>query len=185
MINLLPIEIKRQIRAGRTNTALIRYIVFLGISVAFLISACFMSYLILTSSKTAAEKLITINQSKNSSTSVITGQANSIIASLTTAKDILDQQTNYSDIITGIGAVLPSGIILDSLSLTNDTIGMPITLRAHARTTDDVASLKTNFQQSRLFSNFSLTSLTAGSNSSVGYPVVISVGITINKSTTQ
>lgn len=185
MINLLPNIIKQQIRAGRTNTVLVKYIIVLVLSVAFLASACYISYLFLTNSKTGAERLLAITQSKNTESTSITDQANAISASLATAKNILDQQVSYSNIITELAAVLPAGVILDSLSLTNSVIGTPIILKAHAKTADNVATLKANFQKSQLFSNYNMTSLTTSSDRTTDYPVVINIGITINKSISQ
>jgi Tfp pilus assembly protein PilN len=182
MINLLPDETKKSIRAARTNTALVRYIIFTGFAIVFLALACTTSYLILDNSKTAAENAVTNIKTKNSSYSPVTNQANELISNLAIAKNILNQQISYSTIITGIAAVLPSGVVLEApLTLTNDTIGAPMTLKAHARTSSDETTLKANFQQSPLFSGYNLQSLTNNLAGSTDYPFLISFSITINK----
>jgi Tfp pilus assembly protein PilN len=181
MINLLPDDIKQQIRAARTNTYLIKYIFFLIISVVFLGLACSTSYLFLSTSKTSAEQTIAIDQTKSNSYSSVISQANAISTSLSTANSILDQQISYSDIIMGIAAALPNGVVLDALSLSDSTLGAPIVMTAHARTTDAATALKANFQKSPLFSNYSLQSLSSSTGSIPGYPIGITISITINK----
>lgn len=186
MINLLPDDTKQQLRAARTNTVLIRYVIFLVFAVIFLGLACGTSYFILSTSKTDAEKIIASDQTKNGSYVSVLNQINAIAANISKAKSILAQRISYSDIITGLAAILPPGVILDSpLTLTNDMIGTPITLKARAQSAGDETALKANIQKSLLFSNYSLQSLTTNSSDLTGYPVLISIGITINKSVAQ
>jgi Tfp pilus assembly protein PilN len=182
MINLLPDDTKRQIRAARANSSLVKIIIFLGFSFIFLVLACVASYMFLDNSKTDAEKVITTNQSKSNSYSSVSSQAKAIESKLSTAKSILNQQILYSNIITGIATVLPNGVVLDDLSLSNDTLGTPMVLKLRARTYDQVVNLKNNFQKSLLFSGYSLQSLQSDPNDTTGYPVQITVGVTINKS---
>jgi len=181
MINLLPDETKASIRAARTNTTLIKYLIFVGFSSLFLAMACATSYLILNDSKTNAEKTISNVQTKNSSYSPVTKKADEFVLNLSKAKVILDEQISYSEIITGLANSLPSDVILESpLSLSNDTIGAPMPLRAYAKTSNSEPTLKSNFQKSSIFSNYSLQSVTNNSGSS-DYPFLISFNITINK----
>jgi Tfp pilus assembly protein PilN len=171
MINLLPNGTKQQIRAARTNAILLNYIIFLGLAIIFLALACAATYLILTNEKNSAT-----NQPKTTQSSQTDNQS--------TAKDILDQQISYSNIITGIAAALPSGVILDKLSLSNNSFNMPLTLQFYARSTDDAAKLKDNFK-STLFSNPSIQSTLTDSNGPSGYPNKITISVTINKGAAQ
>jgi Tfp pilus assembly protein PilN len=181
MINLLPDETKRQIRAARANTSLIKYVIFLGFSVVFLGLACGTAYLSLMNSKTSAENIIANSQSKNNSNSSVTSQYNTIVANFAIASSILNQQVSYSNIIMDLAAALPTGTVLDTISLTNDTLNAPMALKIRAKTTDAVATIKANFQKSSMFSNYSLQSLSSSASNGSGYPVEISIGITINK----
>jgi Tfp pilus assembly protein PilN len=137
----------------------------------------------LANNKAAAENTITVNQSKSNSYSSVLNQANAITANLATAKNILNQQISYSNIIMGLAQVLPSGVVLDgTLSLSKDTINVPIVIKMRAKTTDDIAKLKANFQESSIFTNYNLQSMTSNPNDLTGYPVAVTIGITINKS---
>ena len=181
MINLLPDETKKQLRAARSNTGLVKYVVFLGCSVIFLAVACQVSYVFLNGTKIEAEKIITNNESKSDSYLSVSSQANAIVAKLSTAKTILDKQVSYSSIIMGIGAVLPEGVVLDELSLSSTSLSSTTSLKMHAKTTGLTDKLKTNFQQSTLFSNFTIQSSNTSSADNSGYPVEINASISINR----
>jgi len=182
MINLLPDETKRQLRAARTNSSLIKYIIFLLISIVFLSLACAASYVIMNDSHTNAEKIIATSQTKSDSYLSVVNQATALSQKLLLTKNILDQQISYSNIIMGLAAVFPEGVVIDSLSLSNSTIGTPTTIKARAKTASDSTLLKTNLQNSLLFSNYSLKSITTDPSDTTGYPVLINIEITINKS---
>lgn len=181
MINLLPDNTKRQLRAARTNSSLIKYIMFLILSVIFLASVSAGSYLILNNSKTAAEKNIASSQTKSGSYLSVLNQANAISQNILQAKGILDKQISYSDIIIGLAKTLPEGVIINTLSLSDSTIGTPITIKALGKTSDDSTLLKTNMQKSTQFSNYNLKSVSTDPNDTTGHPILISFEITINK----
>lgn len=181
MINLLPEETKRQLRAAHTNVLLFKYLLVLGAGAAFLSLAFGASYIFLTNNKVAIEKLEDNSQSTVSLYSVAQKQLNSIVSSVTTAKNILDQQVSYSNIIAGIAAALPTGVIIDKLTVDNSTIGKPITLIAKAKSADSAPLMKDSFASSTLFSNYNLLSMTTDVSDPSGFPVQISFSITINK----
>ncbi|HZJ34981.1 MAG TPA: PilN domain-containing protein [Candidatus Angelobacter sp.] len=183
MINLLPYDTKQQLRAAHANSILIKYMIFLGFAIAFLALACATVYFLLLNNKTIAEELAKNAQPTKAATSYSSAkqQAETMRTNIATAKSILDQQTNYSNIITEIAAALPAGIMLDKLSLSNSTIGTPITLEASALSAANVPKMKENFEKSTLFSNYSLGSIVTDQSDSSGYPVTISINVTINK----
>jgi flagellar basal body-associated protein FliL len=90
VINLLPDEAKRQIKAGRTNVVLVRYIIFLIFAVLFLVAILVAVYLLLMSNKATAEQAIKVDSSKDTSYLSVQAQADSLRANLATSKSILD-----------------------------------------------------------------------------------------------
>ena len=177
MINLLPYETKKQTKAARMNVIILRYIFILFISAAFLAAACGVIYFfIIDGSETSTS--VASNQTSNSS---IQEQADTLRTNLATAKSILDDQVTYNNIITGIATVLPTGTILDSLSLSEGSFGTTTNLKILSRTADNETKLKENFKNSTLFSNYKLQSSTPNTNTSSGYPYTINISITINK----
>lgn len=181
MINLLPDDTKKQLRAARTNTILIRYIMTVISAALFLGLVIFGSYYIMNDSKNVAESAITGVKINNSSYSPITTKSNTFISDLSVAKKILAKQISYSSIIKNLINALPTGVILESpFSISNNNMNMPITLKADAKLSSDEVSLKNNLQSSSTFSNYSLQSVNSNSDATSNYPYVITFSITIN-----
>lgn len=181
MINLLPYDLKRQVKAARTNIRLINYITILSMGIVFLCGISFVVYSVLLGTKVNAENLAAENASKSSAYNAVRSQADALRASLASAKVTLDKEIVYTRVITGIAGVMPSGVVLENLSLSPSTFGTPITLQAYARSINDAIALKDSFQQSPLFSNVSFESLSTGAQTSA-YPLTVSLNVTINKS---
>lgn len=175
MINLMPYDAKKQTRAARTNTVLFQYIVILGLSLAFLSLVCVATYYFIYSNKPK-----TANGNNSSS---IQSQASTVRNNLATAKNILDRQVSYSDVITGIAAALPTGTILDSISLTDASFGSTTNLKILSRSNTSEPKLKEGFSGSRLFSNYQLQSANANQGGPTDYPFVINISVIINKVT--
>jgi len=180
MINLLPSETKKQLRAAHTNTILIRYIITVVLAAAFLCLVILGSYYIMSESKKTAENAITGVKTGSSSYSPTTKKSNSFVTDLSTAKNILNRRVSYSKILENLINALPAGVILESpLSISSNTLNTPITLKAHAKSSSSEATLKTNLQSNSTFLNYSLTSVTSDSTSSE-YPYLITFNLTIN-----
>lgn len=185
MINLLPDYNKKQIRAARTNVVLINYIIALSIAVVFLTLACSVVYFFLNSTKSTSEESVETGKQSTASYAVVKKQADKMTADLLSAKTVLDQQISYSDIIMGIGAALPTGVIIDTISLSNDKIDAPIALKLRAHSADLQTSIIENLQKSPLFKNCSVQSKEDVPKDTSGYPVVFNVSLTINRTAVQ
>jgi len=184
MINLLPDETKKQLRAGRANILMIKFIILLGIAVVFLSLACVAVYIFLASNKAANENSAKTGQTNNLTTSV-NQQAETLRTNLASVKSVLDQQISYSKIIMGIGAVLPIGTVLDTLVLNSDSLNSPITLSVKAKLNSDEPKLKANFDKNNLFSGYKLGTIKTDATDISGYPITISISVTINKGLAQ
>ena len=183
MINLLPDESKKQIRAARSNVILFNYIVIIFLAVIFLFGVFAAVYIVLTNTKMSAENVIKDNRSRTTSYNTVQQQSEVLKQSLSSTKSILDKEVVYSKVLTGIAGAMPAGVVINNLTLTPTTLGSPITLQAYAKTTDDALKLKDSFQKSPLFSSVSFQSLTPGVASvASGYPIGISLSLIINKS---
>lgn len=186
MINLLPNDVKRQIRAAHWNIDLRRYMIILIFALIFLAVISVGVYLILMDTKANAERLTQTHQAHVTTNATTESQAAAFKSNLTTAKSILDQQVLYTKIIAGIAQALPNGVILDGLSLNPTIIGSATTLKAHAKTDTQALSILANFQASQLFSNVSVQSLSQDkTDTTTAYPWSVTIGLTINKVVTQ
>jgi len=182
MINLLPPEEKRQLRAARANTLLIRYNIALIASTAFLGMAMGVVYVYLGNAKANSEQIITDNKAKASGYAAVESQANVFRSNLTIAKQILGNEVTYSKVILAIANLLPAGTTLDKLSLDSATFGTPTTLSAQAKSYESALALKNAFQKSTLFSDVHFQSITSNVGTQSGaYPFTVNLDVTIKK----
>ncbi|QQG51042.1 MAG: PilN domain-containing protein [Candidatus Saccharibacteria bacterium] len=181
MINLLPHEEKRQLRAARSNTLLVRYNILLIAAVGFLAVAVGITFFYLTTTKTAAENTINQNTTKVSSFSSVEAEATQFKSDLAIAKQIIDREVAYTKVILGISKLLPSGVVLENLSLDAQTFGTETTLVAHAKSYNAAIALKDSFQKSPLFSDVHFQSISSGEGDTSGYPFTVNLNITIIK----
>lgn len=181
MINLLSPNEKRQLRAARSNTLLIRYNIFLAIVLIFLLLAIGFVYVYLNNTKANAENAIVDNKAKVSDFATVEAQARQFRSNLATAKQILDSEVTYSKVIVNIAQLLPAGTILSTLNLDSATFGTELPLVAQTKSYDRAIALKDSIQNSPLFSNVHFLSITAGETANSDYPFTVTLGVTIKK----
>lgn len=179
MINLLPYEEKRQLKAARTNTLLIRYNVFLAVAVVFLGIAIGITYFFLINAKSSAEIVIGENKAKVADYAQVEAQAQLFRTNLATAKQILDSEVTYTKVMLDIARLMPSGTVLDKLSLDAQTFGTPTTMTAQASSYEAALKLKEAFQGSTILSDVNFQSITSSTSGS--YPLTVSFNVTIKK----
>lgn len=190
MINLLPEDSKRQLRAARTNVVLLRYNIVVAVSIGLLTLLCAATYLILQENQRLANEANANNLTKTTAYAKTKTAAEEYRANLATAKQILDNEVTYTDTVFGIAKLMPRGVILDNLTLGVKDFGSQITLTAQAKDYQSATNLKTNFQNSKLFSNVffqtlndSTVSASGGTSSNSAYPISVTISVKINKVT--
>lgn len=186
MINLLPTEVKRDIRAARMNIVLLHYIFVVIGAMVILALFCLTFYVILRGSQTNAVSTNKDNSAKAASYASIRKEADNYRNNLTIANKIFANSTSYTDIIVAITKLIPDGVVLDGLTLNSTTLGQQTSFSAHAKTYDDANKLKENFQDPKLshglFSNVYFQNLSANPDSgSDSYPIAIVLSAKLNK----
>lgn len=181
MINLLPEDSKKEIRAARANVTLLNYMLVLCFGVIFLALISVGVYFVLAASQSDAKKLIAVSNSKSSAYASAETQGAALRSGLSSAKTILSQEVLYTKILTGIAALMPTGVVLNGINLSPSTLGVPTTLQFYAKTTQDAIALKNGFEKSPLFSNVSFVTLAnSATGQSSDYPVNATLSLIIN-----
>ena len=185
MINLLPPDFKKQLRAARNNTVIRRYYLLLLMS-AGLLAIVFGVGFVVTLDQEA--KHISIKQESEQAAKAYEDTrkaAENFSKDLAVAKTILASDVRFSQLISDIAGVIPSGVVLRNLSLnTDDASNSPLTISANAKTYDDAVELKNSLEQSPIFENVSLVSAstnTNGEGAAAIYPVSVSVSVKFSK----
>jgi Tfp pilus assembly protein PilN len=154
MINLLPPENKAEIRAGRLNVILLNYITMTVFSMALLAALFVLSYLTLSSARHEAQRRVEENSTEISKYDKVKESAEEYRKTLATAKQILDNSTNYSTLILKIADSVPVGVTLTGLNLDKKTIGTPMVLNFTAKSKEAAFAFKSSLQEkSSIFSN--------------------------------
>ncbi|MCD8561578.1 PilN domain-containing protein [Candidatus Saccharibacteria bacterium] len=186
MINLLSDERKDEIRAARVNVILVRYIVIIAVAIVFLLGSLALSYAILEVTRQSAQAQISANDVKSDVYKETREQVESLGQSLQTAKTILDNEVPYSKVLTGIGQLMPEGTIIDTVTLTSASFsGSPTTLKVYAKTSEAAVALQSRFQSSPLFSGVSFQTIEESDETIDGYPVSVTMSLTLNKAGIQ
>lgn len=150
MINLLPFEVKKQLRAATTNVLLLRYVIITAVSVAFLLLIAGGAYLILTNLKTSAEKTIADNQANYNAYNTIKSATEDLQNSLNSAQAVMNGDIDYTGRLTKLASLMPAGVILDSWTISYDTPGKGDTLQILAKDQAAVDQFQTSLQNSNL-----------------------------------
>jgi len=154
MINLLPPDDKAEIRAGRLNIILLNYIVMTLLAMALLAVLFAFSFFTLISARHDAQRRVNENSAEIAKYKTVEDKANEYRTSLITAKQILDNSTNYSNLVLKIARTVPKGVVLTNLSLDKKTLGTPMMLNFNAESKDLAFAFKNSLQKDKTtFSN--------------------------------
>ena len=188
MINLLPDDYKKEVRAARTNVLLIRYIAIFAIAATVLGGIVTAAYIVLESRMSSAQALLEANNARTAPYASIRAEAEALRSSISSAKAIIDQKISYSKLIYEIANATPSGVTIDSLDLDPTTFGTSMTLSASAQSFDAASKLRDEFAaSSEVFSSVTLVSLESNPSAAAGdtHPISVKISVIINKGALQ
>lgn len=166
------------------NVALLRYNIITIVAAAILICFCLVFYVLLSTAQASSESKSSDNTSKAKSFDTVKAQADDYRNNLTVAKQILDKSVNYTSIIFAITKLLPSGVVLDNLTLNAADFGKQTTFSVRAKSYSDATKLKESFEKSELFTNVHLQNLSDTSDdksTTTNYPVLVTISAIFNK----
>jgi Tfp pilus assembly protein PilN len=186
MINLMPDNAKKQLRAARVNVLLVRYMGIIFLAFLFLVFILFGSHLLLNQTKASSQQLIDANDTKAEVYQATKTQVDALSAQLSEAKAILDVEVLYSKVLINFAQQMPAGTIIDKLSLESSSFsGTPLTLKVYAKSTDDAVALRDRFQTSQFFKDVSFQTITDNSGGIEGYPISATMTLTLDRKITQ
>ena len=183
MINLLPLDDRKQLHAARTNVLLLRYSIGLVFAAVFAGLTTVAIYAILTNMKLTAEATITSNQSRASNFSTVQTQADEYRKNLTNAQTVFNEEIQFSKLYLEIAHLLPANTALDSLVLDSSTIDSPMELPVKIKGEAQATALIASFKSSAVFNNeasYGTLALNTADDKEK-YPYVLTVNVKINK----
>lgn len=181
MINLLPVQSQKELQAGMTNSILIRYVILIAVTTGVVVALIALTFFQLNLTKNQAEKLALSNQEKVASFSDIESRTAAFKSDLALAKQIMDSEIHYTELLTSLASSLPSGVVMDQVSLDTATFGTPTTLSFQANSYQTAIKLKDSLQNSSMFQDVSFSSLAQSTEPSDAYPFTVQMNLTIVK----
>lgn len=181
MINLLPDSEKTEIQAARTNILLLRYIAMTILATVGLVVIMQSSSVIISNTRQSAETLIQTNDTEAGIYAETKQQVGELSSKLSSAQLVLDQEIQFSGILTGMAALMPAGTVINKIDLDVDTIQTPATVTVFGTSTDALLVLQAAFQTSPLFQNVEFQSIGDSDGSIPGYPVSVTMSVTFSK----
>lgn len=184
MINLLPDQDKAEIRAGRANNILIRYVVAIAAILVVMAIEFGGSYYMIDATRQRADAAIAENQANSQDLIEQQATVTEFRNNLATTKQILDKQVDYSQIILRIASSIPGGVIIDQLSLDSTTFNTETTLSARAKNEATALRLKDALDASPYFTNVYFNTITIDPGNTA-YPQVINLSVTYTQELTK
>ncbi|QHN43152.1 type IV pilus assembly protein PilN [Candidatus Mycosynbacter amalyticus] len=190
MINLLPPESAKQLRAARHNTLLLKYVVGLGITLGLIVLVYGATFVLMKSTELANNASSAASKQKIANYNQAAAEAKAYTANLSMAKSIFDTEVSYTTALHKIAAALPSGTVIEALNLSPTTIGTPSTLTLLAKTKQDALNVKPALEAHKIANGITIASLNEGKDSAQAaptaasdqtYPVTLNLNLTFDK----
>jgi Tfp pilus assembly protein PilN len=160
MVNLLPPETKRQIRAARTNVILYRYCLLILVTAILLGGVFAVGFLSDMSDRHRADESKAASQAAAAPYAKTKSAAQAFAADLTAARTILGGNTSFSKLVLDIAAIVPPGVVLNNLALgTTAKADTPIDISGRASSYAAAVSLKNSLEASPIFEKVNIVNV--------------------------
>ncbi len=184
MINLLPPATRRELRAGRSNSLLLRYTILLAMALVFLAIAIGITYVYLSSLGAQADATRQDNEQRAAGYAQAQTDATQLRGELSTAKTILDKNISYSLMLTRFSSILPPGTAVGGITLSEASFSQPTSMQVLIRGEQEALALSTSLTSSPYLTGAVMGRVSTNpSNSS--YPYSVEVTFTFNRSIGQ
>ena len=151
MINLLPPKRLINIRIARSNTVIRRYIELVLLSIAVIAVAVAASYYFLNNQQRDVQKTVDLNHQKVAQLEPVQGEAEELSATVNTISGLLSRNVKFSDMLTQIGSLMPSGTVLTGIQFSIEDLKSPLVVSAQVESEERAAVLRNNLADSPLF----------------------------------
>jgi len=165
MINILPTDVKEQLEYSKKNVKVRNYLLLTLLIATLLATTIGAAYWyaglqINTLQSTLADRQTQRSAYKDTEIKVQTLQSN-----LGLIEKLLNQKTQFSDLLSDVAAVLPSGTYINSIDLTGDD-KKPVQILVSAASLNQAGSVRNALLQSDRISVIDIQSITQKEDSS-------------------
>ncbi len=184
MINLLPIDLKKDYKFARKNKIIRKYIFISLIGSVGLIVIATLGLIFYKNSWNNNQSQISSIQNKLNSENIsaTNNQINNFSNTFRLVTTVLSQEVLFSKMITAIGAAMPAGTALTGLSINNTSTGINLTANATSYNTSTQIQVNLSDPTRNLFKNVDIISInnTGSGNGTNGMPFTVSLRALFN-----
>lgn len=185
MINLLPPDLKGELRAAHANVVLRKYFTTSLIALTAIViifgSAFYINY-----TNTQGYKLLLAESEQNlASLKGTRAKTKTYNTNLANARQIFANEVKLSETIDQLSSLLPPGSVLSDISLGVQQLKKPISIVAQVDTLEKAAVLKRNFEDSGLFTTVVLKDVISSQASTVAYPYTANLEVVLKPKATK
>lgn len=185
MVNLMPPVKKESILYARRNSMLIKWVIATLLGAVGLLVVVGGSMFYLAQDTSSYEDSIAQSEAylAEQNEKETLDRANEVSGNLELVVDVLSNQVLFSELLQQVGAVMPSGTILQDLSLSN-TLDGGIDLKIGAQSEEAATQAQINLsdQDNNIFVKADIISLTCGDDADEsGYPCSVSIRALFSK----
>ncbi len=174
MINLLPPQQKQAIKFGRINLILVQYIAVAVITIIALAGIIILGDNKLSNVQNQLRTEVKDGQAEVESLKGYHEEAREIASQIDTLSKLFANEVKFSELLTSIGGVMPTGSSLTQLSLNEDR-SLPINLTAQVVNEGTAAVLRKNLEESDIFSKADIVSLTVVEDANARYKYIVTI----------
>lgn len=179
MINLIPPELKQDIKYGKLNVTLVQYWVLLVMVLVMLVGLLIFGAQVVSTDQQALKESIAEKQLLLSEISGDVEAAKTLESTVETIGKLLEREVSFSQLIREIGAVIPVGANLSNLTLTGNE-SAPLVIEAEVNSQELAAVVRENLEKSDLFGFADIQSIDVSDTDSAGNALSYIVQIVVN-----
>lgn len=178
MINLIPNASREEHVYGRRNRRLAALVLLIAFAAISVVAIMYISVGFVSSEQANVQKEIDDNKLVIAKLESQTNEVDKVAARLDTTYRLFEKSIKFSEIVPEIGSLLPTGTIIDGLSLTGGSTD-PLALSVSATSPDLIPVLQKNLVESEIFEAADVISITpGGSAENYNYSASVSVSFT-------
>ncbi len=177
MINLLPEATKQQIFYARRNTMLKNWLIAVAIGVLGIIVVIAAGHMFISQSVDSLEAQVATAQSqlKEQKLEETQKRVTEISESVKLTTQVLSKQVLFSKLLTQVGAAMPAGSSLQSLSINSVEGGIDLTAAATTYQAATQVQINLSDPANKIFEKADIVSVTCQDNAKTAYGCQVSI----------
>lgn len=188
MINLLPPEVVKELRATRTNTMLRKYLITSILALVVVATAVAGAFYINQQNLQAYQQEREESRRELASLSEVKKRIAEYNGELKVAESAIKNEARMSVLIANLSSVLPPGSVLSGIAFNVESLEEPAVIQAQVDSFNKAGVLKRNFDQSEFFTEVVLQQVSRADGEDEApsaYPFNVQLQVTLDNAALQ